>query len=60
MPRKKLTKTQARKAQERIMTNMVRLLDDRLQYGTKSFVALSYNKMADFVIALQKSKDKIF
>ena len=60
MPKKKLAKRQAHKMQERVMTVLVRLADDRLMYGTKSYVALSYNKLADFIINLQKSKDKIF
>jgi len=52
MPRKKLTPRQVGKIQTSLSTNVKRLLDDKLIYGSKSNVRVSANKLMELFTGL--------
>ena len=59
MPKKKLTKTQVRKKINVIRRALYLLMIDRLNFGTKSDVKMTFNKIEEFYTAIGKAQDKI-
>ena len=59
MPSKKQTKTQVRKKINVIKRALYLLMIDRLNFGTKSDVKMTFNKIEEFYTAIGKAQDKI-
>ena len=59
MPSKKQTKTQVRKKINVIRRALYLLMIDRLNFGTKSEVKMTFNKVEEFYTAIGKAQDKI-
>ena len=59
MPSKKQTKTQVRKKINVIRRALYLLMIDRLNFGTKSEVKMTFNKIEEFYTAIGKAQDKI-
>jgi|TARA_R110002074_G_scaffold368196_1_gene542622 hypothetical protein len=59
MPSKKQTKTQVRKKINVIRRALYLLMIDRLNFGTKSDVKMTFNKIEEFYTAIGKAQDKI-
>ena len=51
--KKKLTKTQVKRASKAIIQNMYKLMIDKLGHGSKSFWPMSYNKTVETYRAIQ-------
>jgi len=58
MPKKKLTKTQVKRASNQIIKNMYNLMIDKLGHGSKSFWPMSYNKTVETYRAIQSASLK--
>ena len=59
MPGKKQSKTQVRKKINVIRRALYLLMIDRLNFGTKSEVKMTFNKVEEFYTAIGKAQDKI-
>ena len=59
MPSKKQTKTQVRKKINVTRRALYLLMIDRLNFGTKSDVKMTFNKIEEFYTAIGKAQDKI-
>jgi|TARA_R110002020_G_scaffold164779_1_gene351758 hypothetical protein len=59
MPKKKQTKTRVRRLINVVRRDLYLLMIDRLNFGTKSEVKMTFNKIEEFYTAIGKAQDKI-